>query len=292
MVGTPAILVTGGTGKVGSRIARHLKKNGFPARIASRRQPSSNYNGLTEHAYFDWSDETTYAPVLTGIQRLFLVAPIGVADPSMQILTFLEHALRSGVRRVVLLSSSLITADSPGLGPVHKAIQEQLPEWAVLRPSWFMQNFVEDHFHAASIKNEGIIVTATGEGRVGFVDVEDIAEVGFHALIDEPPHNTDHIITGPQALSYAEAANILSTAFRRTIRHISASPEEVQARMVASGIPTNFAAVLTHLDYEGIRNGLEDRVTPTVERITGHVPRSLADFATAYAALNVPATHK
>jgi ergot alkaloid biosynthesis protein len=289
MAETPAILVTGGTGKVGSRIARHLKKHGFPVRIASRRQPSTSYDDLTEHAYFDWSDETTYAPVLTGIQRLFLVAPIGVADPSMQMTTFLGHARRSGVRRVVLLSSSLVTADSPGLGPVHKTIQEQIPEWAILRPSWFMQNFVEEHLHAASIKNEGVIVTATGEERVGFVDVEDIAEVGFHALIDEPPHNIDHIITGPQALSYAEAANILSTAFGRPIRHISTSPEEVQARMVASGIPANFAALLTRLEYEGIRNGLEDRVTPTVERITGHPPRSLADFATAYAALNVSA---
>jgi len=291
MAETPAILVTGGTGKVGSRIARHLKKNGFSVRIASRRSPATNYDGLIEHTYFDWSDDTTYAPALTGIQRLFLVAPIGVADPSMQMTTFLGHALRSGVRRVVLLSSSLVTSDSPGLGPIHKAIQEQIPEWVVLRPSWFMQNFVEDHFHAASIKSEGIIVTATGEGRVGFVDVEDIAEVGFHALIDESPPNTDHIITGPQALSYADAANILSTAFERAIHHISASPEEVQARMVASGIPANFAALLMRLEYEGIRNGLEDRVTPAVERITGHPPRSLTDFAAAYAALNVSA-HK
>ncbi len=289
MAETPAILVTGGTGKVGSRIARHLKKKGFSVRIASRRAPSTGSDGTTEHAYFDWSDKTTYAPVLAGMQQLFLVAPIGVANPSVQMLTFLEHAHHAGVRRVVLLSSSLVTAESPGLGPVHKAIQEQIPEWAVLRPSWFMQNFVEEHLHATSIKNAGIIVTATGGGRVGFVDVEDIAEVGFHALIDEPPHNTDHIITGPQALSYDEAANILSTAFGRPIRHISASPEEVQARMVAAGIPANFAALLTRLDYEGIRNGLEDRVTPTVERITGHPPRSLSDFAAAYAALNVPA---
>jgi hypothetical protein len=58
--------------------------------------------------------------------------------------------------------------------------------------------------------------------------------------------------------------------------------------MVAYGIPANFAALLAKLDNEGIRNGLEDRVTPTVERITGHPPRSLADFATAYAVLNEP----
>ena len=42
------------------------------------------------------------------------------------------------------------------------------------------------------------------------------------------------------------------------------------------------------MEYEGIRNGLEDRVTPTVERVTARPPRSLADFATACAPLNVP----
>jgi Predicted nucleoside-diphosphate-sugar epimerases len=288
MAETPAILVTGGTGKVGSRLVHRLNESGFSVRIASRRNPPDIGGGMAEHIHFDWADETTYGPVLVGIQRLFLVAPIRIADPSAQMAVFLEHALQSGVQRVVLLSGSMITPDSPGLGAVHKAIQEQIPEWAVLRPTWFMQNFVENHYYATSIKNEGVIVTATGDGRVGFVDAGDIAEVGLRALLDEQPHNTDHIITGPQALSYAEVANILSTAFGRPIRSIFAQPEEAQARMVTYGIPAHWAAVMTNFEYEGIRNGLEDRVTPTVERVTGRPPRSLAEFATAYASLNVP----
>jgi ergot alkaloid biosynthesis protein len=289
MAETPAILVTGGTGKVGSRLVHRLTENGFSVRIASRSNPPAISREKTEHVYFQWADESTYAPVSEGMQRLFLIAPIGVADPSAQMTSFLEQALKSGVQRVVLLSSSVITADSPGLGVVHKFIQEQVPEWAVLRPSWFMQNFVENHHHAVSIKNEGIIVTATGDGRVGFIDADDIAEVALRALIDEKPHNTDHIITGPQALSYGEVADILSMATGRPIRYISASPEEAQACMIAFGIPANFATMLATMEYEGIRNGLEDRVTPTVERITGRPPRSLADFATAWAALNVRA---
>ncbi|HTK07304.1 MAG TPA: NAD(P)H-binding protein [Ktedonobacteraceae bacterium] len=275
------MLVTGGTGKVGSRLVQRLKECGFSVRIASRGEPHAADNGNAEHRYFHWADETTYDPVLVGIQRLFLIAPVRVADPSAQMTTFLERALQAGVQRVVLLSSSVITPDSPGLGAVHKAIQEQIPEWAILRPSWFMQNFSENHFHATSIKNEGVIITAAGEGRVGFVDAGDIAEVGLRALVDEQPHNTDHLITGPHALSYTEAADILSTATGRPIRHIFAQPDEVQARMIASGIPANFATMLTKMEYEGIRNGLEDRVTPTVERVTGRPPRSLADFATA-----------
>lgn len=286
MAETSTILVIGGTGKVGSRLVHHLIHNGFSVRIASRKTPSDTSGDTAEHRYFHWADETTYGPVLVGVQRLFLIAPTGVADPSEQMTAFLERALQSGVQRIVLLSSSLITPNSPGLGVVHKALQEQIPEWAVLRPSWFMQNFVESHHYAISIKNEGVIVTATGEGRVGFVDAEDIAEVGMQALVDEQPHNTDYLITGPQALNYAEVAHILSVAFERPIRYIFALPEEVQRRMIAYGISAPFAAFLAKVEYEGIRNGLEDYVTPTVEHVTGHPPRSLADFAATYASLN------
>lgn len=280
MAETPTILVTGGTGKFGSRLVHRLTESGFSVHIASRRKPHAASGGKAEQRHFDWADETTYGPVLAGIQRLFLIPPIGAADPSAQMTAFLERALQAGVQRVVLLSASRVTPDSPGLGAVHKAIQEQIPEWAVLRPTRFMQNFVENHPHAISIKNEGVIVTATGDGRVGFVDAGDIAEVGLRALVDEQPHNTDHIITGPQALSYTEAANILSTATGRPIRHIFAPPDEFQAHLIAFGVPANFAALLTKMD-EGIRNGLEDWVTPTVELVTGRPPRSLAEFATA-----------
>jgi uncharacterized protein YbjT (DUF2867 family) len=288
MATTPRILVVGGTGKVGSRLVRYLLPNSHIVRIASRKPLPNGNEADIEYRYFQWADETTYQPLLAGVERLFLVAPIGVADPSAQMLTFLDQALQAGVQRVVLLGSSLIVPGTPGLGMVHQAIQERIPEWAVLRPSWFMQNFVEDHYHAASIKQEGVIVTAAGEGRIGFIDAEDIAAVGARALMDERPHNTEHLLTGPQTLSYTNAATILSEAFGRSIRAIIVSPEEMQARIVAYGIPASFAKLLAQAEYQLVRNGLEDRVTPTVEQITGHLPRSLADFAATYVKHNQP----
>src|SRR5579859_3042388 len=116
MAKTPTILVTGGTGKVGSRLVRRLTMSGFSVRMASRRASTDSGGGNAEQRYFHWADETTYGPVLAGIQRLFLMAPTGIADPSAQMTAFLEHAMQSGVQRVVLLSASMITPDSPGLG--------------------------------------------------------------------------------------------------------------------------------------------------------------------------------
>jgi ergot alkaloid biosynthesis protein len=281
---TDTILVTGGTGKVGRRVARRLRENGYDVYTASRKQGVESGNENVAHRSFDWADETTYRAVLAGVQRLFLVAPVRVADPSEQMNMFLTYALQAGVQRVVLLSSSLVQEGMMGPGMVHKAIREQAPEWAVLRPSWFMQNFVEDHYHATSIRDEGVIVAATGDGCVGFVDADDIAEVALHVLIDAQPHNRDYIITGPQALSYAQVAQILSQTFGRSINFVCLPPEQMQARLVAAGMPPAFAELMAQVEYQAIRNGLEDRVTSTVEQVTGRLPHSLAEFASNWVA--------
>jgi uncharacterized protein YbjT (DUF2867 family) len=154
-----------------------------------------------------------------------------------------------------------------------------MPEWAVLRPSWFMQNFVGQH--ATGIRERGEIITATGEGRVAFVDAADIAAVAARALLDPVPHNTDHLITGPEALSYAGAAAIITDTTGRIVRHRAVSTAEMTTRFVATGLSPGYAAMLAGLD-EDIRHGAEDRVTPTVQDVTGRPARSFAEFVSAH----------
>jgi uncharacterized protein YbjT (DUF2867 family) len=154
-----------------------------------------------------------------------------------------------------------------------------MPEWTVLRPSWFMQNFSGDHLVAQGVR-DGEIVTATGDGRVAFIDARDIAAVAGRALIDEVAHDTEHIITGPEALSYADAARILTRQTGRTVHHRSVPADEAARRIAEHGVPAEFAKVLAALDVD-IRNGAEDRVTNTVEQVTGRPPRSFSAFAAA-----------
>ncbi|WP_226002248.1 NAD-dependent epimerase/dehydratase family protein [Paenibacillus sp. BJ-4] len=274
------ILVTGGRGKTGSRIAKRLTDLGYAVRTAYRGTPAPG--STNEHVTFDWFDETTFEPALKNVDKIYLVGPLAVMDPSKIMVSFLEKALKVGVRRVVLLSSASVPEEGPVFGNVHKAIRQLVPEWAVLRPSYFMQNFTEGH-HGAQINGDGVMITATGSGRVGFVDADDIAEVGVRALIDEQPHNTDHVITGPQSLSYAEAGEIIGAIAGRTIKHVNISTEELAAGMVKLGMTEDYAYFLAGLD-EAIRlHGTEDQVTSTVERVTGRPPRSLNDFAIAHA---------
>jgi uncharacterized protein YbjT (DUF2867 family) len=266
------VLVIGATGTTGSRVAALLSERGVSTRLATRTPKVSG------QVRFDWADRETHGDALRGVSAVYLIAPMDVPDPVPLVAPFLYEALRQGVRRVVQLSSSALPEGSPGLGAVHRLVRTAMPEWTVLRPSWFMQNFTGDHLVAQGVRT-GEIVTATGDGRVAFIDAADIAAVAGHALTDDQPHNTEHILTGPEALSYADAAEILTRQTGHRVVHRSVPADEAAQRIAAHGIPDEFAKALAAMDVT-ISGGAEDRVNDTVERVTGRPARNFGAFAT------------
>jgi ergot alkaloid biosynthesis protein len=270
-----AILVTGATGNTGSRVVSQLAALGHTVTAASRRATAQSG---AQAVRFDWHDSTTHGDALRGADRVYLVPPIGDPDPAAVMVPFLEQARAAGVRRAVLLSSSAIPSGGPGVGQVHALLAGLFDEWAVLRPSWFMQNFTGHHLHADSIRSDGAILTATGKGRVGFIDADDIAAVAVRALTDETAPRTDLVITGPQALSYDDVAGIMTEVMGRTVSHRLLTYEQMCDRLTAAGIPAQFAAMLADMDC-AIAEGAEDRTTDTVERVTGHPARGFREYA-------------
>ncbi|MCQ4198534.1 NmrA family NAD(P)-binding protein [Streptomyces coelicoflavus] len=260
-------LVIGATGTTGSRSAAQLTAAGHRVRAASRRAVPV---GGAEPVRFDWYDTATHAAALDGVDRVYLVPPVGDSDPAATMLPFLRRARTAGVRRAVLLSSSAIPEGGPAVGTVHRALPGLFGQWAVLRPSWFMQNFTGTHAHARGIRDDGVIRTATASGRVGFVDAEDIAAVAVRALTDEQAPNTDLVLTGPEALSHDDIAAVVTEVTGRSVTHCRLSYEQLRDRLAAE-VPREFAAMLAGLD-RAIADGAEDRVTDTVQRVTGRPP--------------------
>ena len=52
-----------------------------------------------------------------------------------------------------------------------------------------------------------MICSATHNGKIPWVSVDDVAAVAYHALVDKPAHNTEHFILGPELLSYGEVCD-------------------------------------------------------------------------------------
>ena len=262
------VLVLGSTGTTGSRVLHGLREAGVATRAATRNPVKPG------QIRFDWVDAATYRPALDGVSAVYLIAPVA-AEPRPLVEEFLAHAPDV---RAVLLSSSAVDERTPVVGELPGLVRGQ-PGWAVLRPSWFMQNFTAGHPIGDGAR-AGRIVTATGAARIAFVDAGDIAAVAVRALIDPEPHNTDHLLTGPRALSYAEAAQIVGEQLGRPVRHVPLATEDYRQFLIRDGLPEAYAGMLAALDEE-LRGGAEDRVTDTVERITGRPAREFRAFAEA-----------
>lgn len=265
------VLVIGGKGTTGQRVARRLEATGAKVAIGTRRPTDPRDRS------FDWADPASVA-AFDGCSAAYVVAPTDRTDHLDVMRPLLEGAMARDVRRFVLLSSSLLERGGPMMGAVHDWLADSAPEWAVLRPSWFMQNFSEGP-HARTIREEDAIYSATGGARVGFIDAEDIAAAAVACLTSSEPLNDDRILTGPEALSYEDAAGILSEVTGRTIRHVALSTRHMTLRFEEQGLPPDYAGILAGLD-ETIGTGVEDRTTDGVARLTGNAPRSFQAFAT------------
>jgi uncharacterized protein YbjT (DUF2867 family) len=268
------VLVLGSRGQTGRAIAAGLIAGGASVRRADTAGAGD--------VRFVWEDPTTYAAALHDVRAVYLMAPPANAEPERLVEPLLEQALAAGVKRFVALSSSAIGPDDPGLGAVHRLLAARTPEWCVLRPSWFMQNFVDPrHMHAQSLAQGRPLRSATGSAGIAFIDTRDIAAVAVAALTRTDPHNADLILTGPEVWSYQEIAATIGARLGRAVRHQSLTPEELRAHLVQDGMPYAFASLLADLDRY-ISDGHEARTTSAVKDVTGHEPRTFANFVAEY----------
>jgi uncharacterized protein YbjT (DUF2867 family) len=268
---TDRVLVTGATGKTGRALVALLNEAGLPHRAASR-------GGAPP---FDWARPETWAAALEDVASIYLVAPAAVADAPARMQAFLRLAMDQGARRFVLLSMASLPAGGPGAGQTHQWLIDNAPDWAVLCPSAFMQNFSEGPY-LASIRDEDTFYSNTGEGRVPFISSDDIARAAFAALTAPAALNDAFTLTGDQAIAYDRVAELISQASGRRITHTQITTPQMAERLMARGLPQQTAAFLA-VGYQTIAAGAQDRIADGFGALTGRAPISFETFAQANA---------
>ncbi|MDW5441753.1 NAD(P)H-binding protein [Polaromonas sp. SM01] len=257
-------LVLGGTGKTGRRVAQRLLQAGHHVRIASR------------HAAlpFDWDNQTTWAPALQGIHAAYVAYQPDLAVPGAvaTVKAFFRLAADSGVRKLVLLS---------GRGEVEAEQAEEVlqqtagVDWTILRCSWFSQNFSESFFLDPILAGE--VALPSGLAAEPFVDVEDIAEIAFRALT-EPDHAGQlYEITGPEAISFADAIAAIASATGRTISFAEVPPQDYRAALVQQEVPGDYIELVMYL-FSTVLDGRNILPGDGVQQALGRAPRSFADY--------------
>jgi uncharacterized protein YbjT (DUF2867 family) len=264
-----SILVLGGTGKTGRRVARRMTDFGHTVRTAARHGADVR---------FDWDDSATHRTAVDGVERIYLLAPVMRTGFAAQVSAFLDLAEAAGVEHITFLSAYGIDMAPPEVAP--RAVELDLRQrtavtHSIVRPAWFMQNFSETFLRPI----DGAITVPTGDGGEAFVDADDIAAVAAATLADPTSHaGAEYAPTGPDRLTMSEAADVIGRVIGRTIRHIDIDRRAWVDAVIASGVPAEYGGILTGLT-ETIASGSGSRPNDDVLRVTGAPPTSLAQFA-------------
>lgn len=266
------ILILGGTGKTGRRLAQRLTVRNIPVRIGSRSGTPS----------FDWLDRNTWGPALDGVSAVYIsyYPDIAVPGAAETVEAFARLAVGRGIKRLVLLS---------GRGETEAQRAEDMmkasgADWTILRCSWFSQNFSEG-FLVENIL-EGEVALPVGDVGEPFVDVDDIADVA-ETVLTEPGHVGQlYELTGPRLLSFAKAVAEIGKATGRDIRYRQISHAEFTEAVAAHNLPPEFAWLLNELFTE-VLDGRNETLADGVQRALGRQPKDFSAYATETAASGI-----
>lgn len=270
------ILVVGATGKTGGRVTAQLAAKGVRVRAGSRTPAPAVAN--VAPTLFDWDDRGTYRPAVDGVDAVYFVPPSFRTDYPPLVDAFLEAVTAAGVERVVYLSArGAVAGDHIPMRAAEISLEKAGLAATVLRPAWFSQNFTESFLYPI-IRDQGVVAVPTGTGRTPFVDLEDVAAVAVAALLDDGHAGRRYDLSGPEPLTWSEAAETIGKVTGREIGFVDVPPADWEAAAVGMGVPADYASHVSEL-FSLIRDAREDYVSPDVAKVLGREPRSFDDWA-------------
>lgn len=275
------ILVTGATGNIGPNVVRSLLERGIAVRAGTHVQPLE-MDGI-ETCIIDFNQPETLPPALDGIDTLFLLSSEVAHEEAM-----VAAAREAGIGRIVYVSSFGADTDLFLVGQLHRRIELQIEasgmKWTFLRPNYLMQNFL--WLMADDIRKEDAFYDSIGDARVSCFDARDVGPVVPAVLADPRHEDQAYDLSGPEALSYHDAAATLSDALGRTISYVQVDDEDYKKRLEAKGIPPHYVGFLVDVNRAAREGRTKDYVVTTAfEEITGLPPTPFARFCRDYSAL-------
>ncbi len=262
-------LVLGGTGKTGRRIIEQLTARKVPVRIGSRSATPS----------FDWENRNTWPAALANVDAVYISYYPDLAAPGATdaIRAFTGLAVRSGVRRLVLLSGR----GEPEAQRCEEIVMSSGAQWTVLRCSWFNQNFSENYLLEPILAGE--VALPASNVVEPFVDADDIADAAVAALTDSKHVGQLYELTGPKLLTFAEAIGEIARASSREIRYVQISMDDYVAALEQAQLPADLIALIKYLFTE-VLDGRNAYVTDGVQRALGRAPTEFGEYARRAAA--------
>lgn len=258
---TKKILILGGNGKTGRRVAQLLNSlNDVEVRLGSR----------SENPSFDWKKPETWLEAIKGIDTAYITFQPDLAIPTAPetIRQFTALATQNGVQKMVLLS---------GRGEKEAQVCEEIvkstaQKWTIVRASWFNQNFSESIFLEPILT--GFVSLPKAEILEPFTDADDIAAVVAATLLDEKHNGKTYELTGPRLLNFEQAIAEIAEITGRQIVFQSLSLKQYIDMLRQYQVPEDEIWLVNYL-FSEVLDGRNSTVTNDIEKVLG---RKATDF--------------
>ena len=280
------ILVVGGTGTVGSEVARQLKARGESVFVLTRspEHASKLPSGITG-VIGDLMDPSTLG-VFKGFGAVFLLNPVSTTEVFEGLLG-VNAARDGGAKRIVYLSVYHLdqAPHLPHFGGkigVEAAVMKSGMEWTIVRPNLFYQN---DIWMKEAIMNYGVYPQPIGGTGVSRVDVRDIGEVATLALTTAGHNGKIYNLVGPEAVTGESTAAEWSRALGKPVKYAGDDLEAWEAQQRAYLPPSmlfDLKQMYAYFQKNGFKATPADIATQT--KLLGHAPRTFAAYAKEMAA--------
>jgi len=270
------IAVTGVTGGLGGRVARRLAERGATQRLVVRDPARAPELAGAEVATGSYDDAEGLRRAFDGTRTLLMVSASEAPDRQRLHANVVDAAVAAGVERIVYTSFFGAAPDCTfTFGRDHWHAEEYI------RASGLGHTFLRDNLYIDFLPlmagPDGVIRGPAGDGRVAAVARDDIADVAVAALVGGGHEGRSYDLTGPEALTLAEAAEELSRAAGRPIRYQAETLEEAYASRASYGAP-GWEVDGWVTTYVAIANGDLEQVSGDVAAVAGHPPVRLAEF--------------
>jgi NAD(P)H dehydrogenase (quinone) len=270
------LVVTGATGGIGGRVARRLAGRGVAQRLVVRdpsRAPALPGAEVVGAAY---EDGEAMRRALDGVDTLLLVSASEAADRVRRHATAVDAAVAAGVGRIVYLSFLACAPDATfTFARDHWHTEEHVRSSGV-RHTFLRDSLYLDYF-PRFVGADGVIRGPAGDGRVAAVARDDIADAAVAVLLGDGHDGRTYDLTGPEAITFHQAAEELSRAAGRPVTYHPETMEEAYASRAGYGAP-DWEVTGWVTTYAAVATGELDVVSDAVARLAGHPPMNLAEF--------------
>ncbi|ART74902.1 NAD(P)-dependent oxidoreductase [Sutcliffiella horikoshii] len=275
------MLVTGATGKLGSKIVETLLKKVPVNQLAVSVRNPEKAEGLRARGVdvrkgdFDYPE--TLDAAFAGVDRLLIISADGENETRIrQHANAIAAAERAGVKFIAYTSIANAKESANPLAPTHKATEEAIMKtgipYSFLRNNWYLENEI------SSI--QGVLagapwVTSAGNGKVGWALQQDYADAAVAVLTGSGHENTIYELSG-KLLTQEEFVSALGNVLGKEVPVQQVDDKTYANIMKGAGVPDFLLPFLVEIQT-GIREGTLEVESNDFEKLLGRSATPISD---------------